>query len=302
MAPTKILPIFAVIQASPHESILFMDLLAVIRWDVDPTIWSYGFINLRWYGLLFALAFLVDYQIMLRIFKHEHKTQRDLESLTIAMVIATIVGARLGHCLFYDFSFYITHPLKILYVWEGGLASHGGAIGILIALYLYSKKRPDQPFLWIADRIAVVAALSGFFIRLGNLFNSEIFGTTTSLPWGFIFVRSQEAGLDARHPTQLYEALFYLIVFFVLYSRYNVRREKTPHGYLLGLFLILVFSFRFLVEFLKVNQESFENTLPLNMGQLLSIPFVLTGVWLLFRSLKNQPAPEKNKPGSISAR
>jgi phosphatidylglycerol:prolipoprotein diacylglycerol transferase len=279
-----------------------MDLLAVIRWDVDPTILSYGFITLRWYGLLFALAFLVDYQIMLRIFKYEHKTQRDLESLTIAMVIATIVGARLGHCLFYDFSFYITHPLKILYVWEGGLASHGGAIGILIALYLYSKKRPDQPFLWIADRIAIVAALSGFFIRLGNLFNSEIFGMPTSLPWGFIFVRAQDAGLAPRHPTQLYEALFYIIVFFVLYSRYKVRREKTPHGSLLGWFLILVFSFRFLVEFLKVNQESFENTLPLNMGQLLSIPFVLTGVWLLLRSRNNQPAVDKTGRESITTR
>lgn len=267
-----------------------MDLLAAIRWDVEPTIWSYGFITLRWYGLLFALAFLVDYQVMLRIFRYEHKPQRDLESLTIAMVLATIIGARLGHCLFYDFSYYIANPLRILYVWEGGLASHGGAIGILVALYLYSRKRPDQPFLWIADRIAVVAALSGFFIRLGNLFNSEVFGIETSLPWGFIFVNGQNAGPDPRHPTQLYESLFYLIVFFVLYRLYNKRREKTPYGYLLGMFLILVFTFRFFVEFLKVNQESFENTLLLNMGQLLSIPFVLLGVWLLLRS-RNNPAP-----------
>lgn len=266
-----------------------MDVLAAITWDIKPEIFSFGFLTIRWYGLLFSLAFLVDYQVMLRIFTREHKTQRDLESLTIAMVIATIVGARLGHCLFYDFSYYISNPLEILFVWKGGLASHGGALGILFALFLYSRKRPDQPFLWITDRIAIVAALSGFFIRMGNLFNSEIYGKGTDLPWGFIFTQDPNSGGIPRHPTQIYESAFYLLTFILLYRIYNKYKEKTPHGLLLGLFLILVFSFRFFVEFFKENQSAFENSLPINMGQILSIPFVAVGIWLFLRARSAPP-------------
>lgn len=278
-----------------HTQAVSMDVLAAISWDVKPEIFSVGFLTIRWYGLLFALAFLVDYQVMLRIFTHENKTQRDLESLTIAMVVATIVGARLGHCFFYDFGYYSHNPLEILFVWKGGLASHGGALGILTALFLYSRKRPDQPFLWITDRIAMVSALSGFFIRLGNLFNSEIYGKPTDLPWGFVFPHSYDAGSAARHPTQLYEAVFYLCAFFVLYRQYQSLKERTPHGLLLGLFLILVFGFRFFVEFLKESQSAFENALPINMGQILSIPFVLVGFWLFFRARSAPPIASKTE-------
>lgn len=273
-----------------------MDLLAAIPWHVRPDIVSdlFGFLTLRWYGLLFALAFLLDYHIVQRMFRLEHKPLRDLETLTIYVIVATIVGARLGHCLFYDAEIYLSNPIRILYVWEGGLASHGGALGILTALFLYTRKRPDQPFLWAADRIAVVAALSGSLIRLGNLFNSEVFGKPTDLPWGFVFELAPDAGLLPRHPTQIYESLFYLVVFVVLYRLYEAKRvqisnlrtasAQAANGDLLGLFMILVFGFRFFVEFLKENQSSFENALPLNMGQLLSIPFVVIGLFLFMRA------------------
>ncbi len=282
-----------------------MDLLAAITWNVHPEIVNVGFLTLRWYGLLFALAFLLDYHIVRRMFALERKPMRDLETLTIYVVVATIIGARLGHCLFYDPGYYLSHPMDILYVWQGGLASHGGALGILTALFLYTRSRPGQTFLWAADRIAVVAALSGSLIRLGNLFNSEIYGKPTDLPWGFIFSRVREAGVVPRHPTQLYESLFYLLVFVVLFRLYEAKRTKiyqkhdpaavqTANGDLLGLFMVMVFGFRFFIEFLKENQSGFENALPLNMGQLLSIPFVTIGIILFTRARRLQAVAVQN--------
>jgi prolipoprotein diacylglyceryl transferase len=222
---------------------------------------------------------------MNRIFKKEHIPQKMLDTLTTYMVIGTVVGARLGHCLFYEPAYYLANPLRILKVWEGGLASHGAAIGILISLYLFVRK-VKKPYLWILDRIVIVVALAGFFIRMGNLMNSEIYGVQTSLPWGFIFVRWGET--MPKHPTQIYEALSYLAIFFLLYSIYLRKGVKIKQGFLFGLFLIILFSVRFLIEFIKEPQVGFEEHMVLNMGQLLSIPFILTGIFLLV--YKRKPA------------
>lgn len=257
----------------------------MIYWNVSPDIFSIGPVTIRWYGLLFALSFIVGYQIMYMVFKKENKREEDLNDLIWFMVLGTVLGARLGHCLFYNPAYYLSHPIEILEIWKGGLASHGAAIGILTSLYLYSRRKPDQSFLWIVDKIVITVALSGFFIRTGNLFNSEIIGKPTDLPWGFVF-----ASIDniPRHPTQIYEALAYLGVFFVLYFVYIKKTDKLKDGYLLGLFLILVFTFRFFVEFLKENQSYFEETMTLNMGQLLSIPFIILGIYLLVRKEKKE--------------
>jgi prolipoprotein diacylglyceryl transferase len=199
------------------------------------------------------------------------------------MVVGTVIGARLGHCLFYEPEYYLSNPLLILKVWEGGLASHGAAVGILLALYLLSRKI-KKPYLWILDRVVIVVALAGFCIRMGNLMNSEIYGNVTNLPWGFIFARENET--LAKHPTQIYEGLSYLAIFFLLYFIFIRKAKSLKPGYIFGLFLILLFSVRFIIEFIKEPQVGFEANMALNMGQLLSIPFILTGFYLLYRALR----------------
>jgi phosphatidylglycerol---prolipoprotein diacylglyceryl transferase len=253
-------------------------LTSFIHWHVNPEIFRIGNFAVRWYGLLFASAFFFGYLIMAKIFKWENIPEPLLDKLTLYMAVGTIVGARLGHCLFYEPGYYLHHPLEILEVWHGGLASHGAAIGILLALYLFSRAT-KKPFLWIVDRIVIVVALSGFFIRIGNLMNSEIYGVVTRAPWGFIFERNGET--LPKHPTQIYEALAYLAIFILLYVIYLKKKENTTQGLLFGLFLILVFTARFLIEFIKEVQVGFEKTLPLDMGQILSIPLILTGIILL---------------------
>lgn len=260
-------------------------IISAIIWNVDPEIFRIGNFAIRWYGLLFALGFVFGYIIMGSIFKKEKIPQKLLDTLTMYMVIGTVVGARLGHCLFYEPGFYLSHPLNILKIWEGGLASHGAAVGIIIALYFFSRKA-KKTFLWIIDRVVIVVALAGFFIRMGNLMNSEIYGVETSLPWGFIFVRWGET--LPKHPTQIYEALSYLLIFVLLYSIYLRKGIKLKDGYIFGLFLILLFSARFLIEFIKEPQVGFEDNMILNMGQLLSIPFVLLGIAILIRSKKQK--------------
>ncbi len=250
----------------------------MIRWNVSPEIFSIGPITIRWYGLLFATSFIVGYEIMRRIFRKENKNEEDLNDLVWYMIWGTVIGARLGHCLFYNPSYYLSHPLEILMIWKGGLASHGAAIGILIAIYLYSKKKSDQTFLWVMDRVVITVALAGAFIRTGNLFNSEIIGKPTNLPWAFVFERVDNL---PRHPSQIYEALAYLIIFILLYRLYLKYYSKLNEGYLFGLFLTLIFSFRFLVEFVKARQEPWEVGLPLDMGQILSIPLIIAGVIIL---------------------
>lgn len=255
----------------------------MIYWDVSPDIFSIGPFVIRWYGLLFALSFIVGYQIMYVIFKKESKPDAILNDLIWYMILGTVLGARLGHCFFYNPAYYLANPLEILQVWKGGLASHGAAIGILLSLYLFVKKHKEYDYLWILDRIVITVALGGFFIRMGNLFNSEIIGTPTNVPWAFVF-----ASVDGvpRHPAQLYEAIAYLIVFIFLLIYYFRKSGKFKNGLLLGLFLILVFGFRFFIEFVKEDQTYFEKGWLLNMGQLLSIPFVLLGFYLILRKNK----------------
>lgn len=254
--------------------------LQYIHWDVNPVMLSLGNISVRWYGLLFAMSFVVGYFIMLRIFRKENLPEALLDKLSIYMLVGTVLGARLGHVFFYEWGYYRMHPAEILAIWQGGLASHGAAVGIIAALLIFSRTT-RQPFLWVIDRIVIVVALSGFFIRTGNLFNSEIYGNVTSLPWGFVFSRVGET--LPRHPTQIYEGLSYLAIFFYLLWYYYHKDGKPRPGYLFGFFMVVLFTVRFLIEFIKEPQVAFENSMLLNMGQLLSIPFILCGVYLLVR-------------------
>ncbi len=254
-----------------------------ITWDVSPLIFSVGPINVRWYGVLFAMSFAVGYVIMLRFFRKENLPEALLDKLSMYMLIATVVGARLGHVLFYEPASYLAHPLDILKIWQGGLASHGAAIGILAALYFFARSS-KRTYFWTLDRIVIVVALSGFFIRIGNLMNSEIYGKLTDLPWGFVFIRAGET--LPRHPTQIYEALSYLALFAYLLWYYYHKDGKPREGFIFGIFLVVLFSARFLLEFLKEPQVNFENSMTLNMGQLLSIPFVIAGLFIIFRKVK----------------
>ncbi len=256
--------------------------LLVIPWDVNPEIFRIGAFAVRWYGLLFACSFLFGYIIMNRMFKNENIDEAVLDRLTIYMAVGTILGARLGHCIFYEPEYYFNHPLEILLIWHGGLASHGAAIGILIAVWFFGKKEKKDYF-WTLDRIAIVVALSGFFIRMGNLMNSEIYGIETTVPWGFVFLRNHEVA--PKHPTQIYEALAYLAIFILLSRLYWSKKGEHLQGLLTSLLFLLVFTARFFIEFLKEDQVAFEASMKLNMGQRLSIPFILLGIAALFWSI-----------------
>jgi phosphatidylglycerol---prolipoprotein diacylglyceryl transferase len=265
--------------------------LLEIPWNIDPTIFKIGSFEVRWYGLLFASGFLIGYQIMTRIFKVENKPEKDLDSLLFTMIIATVLGARFGHYFFYEYPMLLKTPgaffIDMIMPPYRGLASHGALFGIPLALYIYGKRHKDQPFLWVADRIVITVALAGFFIRMGNLMNSEIVGKATNVPWAFTFLQNTEySPAVPRHPAQLYEALSCLILFVILYYMWNRTREKTPRGLLIGIFLIWVFGLRFFYEFLKENQVDWEQNLPINMGQILSIPGVLFGLYLLINSFR----------------
>lgn len=267
-------------------------ILSEIVWNVNPEIFRINWFAVRWYGLFFAAAFYFGYLIIDKFFKNENKSQELLDKLTIYMAIGTIAGARLGHCLFYQPEVYLKNPIDILKIWEGGLASHGAAVGILLSLYFFSKKT-NTSYLWIVDRIVVVVALSGLFIRMGNLMNSEIYGHATSLPWGFKFAREYAPGtpaseMIAAHPTQIYEALSYFAIFGFLLSYYWKNKGIVRNGFMFGFFLVTLFTVRFFVEFLKVEQVDFEKSMLLNMGQLLSLPFIIAGIYLIYNSTKKQ--------------
>jgi phosphatidylglycerol---prolipoprotein diacylglyceryl transferase len=395
-----------------------MDILSYLIWSANPEIFpnlEWDFIgNIRWYGLLFAVAFIIGQQIMLYIFKKENKPEKDIETLTIYIVLATIIGARLGHVLFYEPARFFADPLEIFMIQKGGLASHGAAIGILTGIYIYSnylirigfskpflvikkRKREGQGFLWVVDRIVIVVALGGCLIRIGNFVNSEIIGKPTDASIGVLFARdiierleldnnveqvkvfkssgetgdrnpggdisSANSGTAAgypigirvdfkknnyqerqlrsyietnfkyiltdyefvamqvdeppdaplryelnknpdesfsttiytqgipRHPAQLYEAFTSFVLFVLLLWLWFLFRERLPYGRLLGLFLIILFGLRFVHELFKENQVDFEASLPLNMGQWLSIPMVLAGIYILYQSYnpKNHP-------------
>ncbi len=281
-----------------------MNTLLSIHWNVSPELFSLGPISVRWYGMMFALGFLVGYQIMFKMFKFESSNTDWLDKLFIYTIVATIVGARLGHVFFYDWSYFSQHLLEIVlpiakgetgykFVGYQGLASHGGAIGIMIAIYLYSKKVTKRPMLWTLDRLIIPTALVAAMIRTGNLMNSEIYGVATNLPWGFIFDRNLET--VAKHPTQIYEAFGYLIVFAAsLWFFFKSKDLKDRAGFIIGFGFFGIFLTRFFVEFIKENQETFEAGMALNMGQLLSIPFILAGAYLMYRALKNPPIKYKS--------
>ena len=295
-------------------------ILNYITWNVDPVLFHLGSLQVRWYGLLWALGFLIGYFIMKRIYQREKMAEDALDKLLIYMLVSTVVGARLGHCLFYEPDYYLSNPLKIFAVWEGGLASHGGAIGILIGLWLYvrnynkSKKEKNDlqhiNYIWILDRIVVAVCLVGALIRVGNVMNHEIYGTPTSLPWGFVFLRGSEQfcgtfdnytpcfAWDAPcppsewlpcHPTGLYEAFFCLVAMGILlwmYYKHDLG-HKQP-GLMFGTFLVIIFGSRICIEFLKNVQVEFERNMVFDMGQWLSVPFVLIGIGMIVWSFVNR--------------
>ncbi|MFP4071996.1 MAG: prolipoprotein diacylglyceryl transferase [Desulfovibrionales bacterium] len=267
---------------------------AAIVWDISPEIFSYGPVSLRWYGVLFALVFFLGFFIIHHIYKIEEKPSEDLDRLLLVMVAGTLIGARLGHVFFYEPSYFFENPLEILKIWKGGLASHGGVIGIVLAVFLYSRSRPDQPLLWLLDRLCIPAMLGASLIRIGNLFNSEIIGIPTDVPWAVVFARVDPL---PRHPVQLYEAGAYLLIFLLLLVMYLPHKSNLPHGRLLGLTLVLGFCARFVLEFFKTRQEEYLLTIPLNAGQLLSLPLILVGMALLWNSYQSAKQGEGTGPG-----
>lgn len=258
-------------------------MLAEIIWNADPILFSLGPISVRWYGLAFALGFFIGYQIVAAMFKHEGAPERWLGILLAYLLIGTIVGARLGHVFFYEWDYYSQHPAEILKVWQGGLASHGGTIGNIIALFIFSWCVSKKPASWVFDKIVIPIALVGGLIRLGNLMNSEIYGGPTNLPWGFVFVRNGET--IACHPTQIYEALCYFALFALLMWMYWKRNAEERPWLITGVFFIGIFVPRFLIEYLKNVQVSSEYDMiaryGMNLGQMLSIPFIILGIVLV---------------------
>ena len=321
--------------------------LAYVIWNPSPIIAELGPVLLRWYGVLFALGFIISSPVITGIFRKEGVRPEWVDVLTLYMVVGTVLGARLGHVFFYDWDKYKDNLLDIFKIWEGGLASHGATIAIPLAVYLFSRRNKFD-YLWVLDRIVITVAIGGACIRLGNLMNSEIGGKPTDVPWAFVFPRDTEhlrqfrpdqpvpagsvavqrivvpgkkdaqytvtpvSGLVApdtlvavpRHPTQIYESLFCVFLLLLTYGLWNKYRERTPRGMLLGLFMALLFSFRIGVEFLKENQVSQEGGIisqyHFNIGQLLSIPFILIGVWILLRAGKNPQNPYGYAPRDLA--
>ena len=287
-----------------------------IVWDVDPILIHFGDGGIRWYGLLWAVGLYVCWALNDRMYKSENCPAEWSDQLFFWMAAGTIIGARLGHCWFYEwhqygepwhlfgweFTYrnpYIENPLRLFRIWEGGLASHGGTLGIIITAILLNKYRFSRypqfgtSWIWILDRLCIGAGLTGALIRLGNLFNSEIYGGPTDLPWGFIFVRE---GLTIPcHPTQIYEMIYCLIAFSVTYTLYHKTDARRREGLLLGIFLEIVFFTRFCLEFIKNDQEAFEAGHLLNMGQLLSIPFIVLGLYLIIRAYRRPLSPVVDK-------
>jgi prolipoprotein diacylglyceryl transferase len=266
----------------------------MISWNVSPTLVKLGPLQLRWYGLMFLVGFLLGFQGMKKICQWEMKPVEKLDSLLTHIFLGTLFGARLGHCLFYEPGFYLSHPVEIFKIWEGGLASHGGGIGVLIAIWLFARKNPEFPYMWILDRVGIFTVMTGGFIRLGNLMNSEIVGRPTDVPWAFVFERIDHL---PRHPTQIYESLCYFVIFALSWWTYRKYKQALPPGRTFGMILGLIFLARFSIEFFKENQEPFEAQMWLNMGQLLSIPFMLVGLYFFVRSFQTRTSPPVRQAG-----
>ena len=281
--------------------------LLFVNWHLDPVIFNIGPLSIRWYSLLFVSGFILGWFLFKKFLTREKVSLALMDPLLYTLLIATIVGARLGHCLFYQPDYYLGSWkgfLEIFMPWKGGLASHGGAIALLLAMWWFSNRygrKNDIDFLWIMDRLCIAVAFAGCLIRIGNLCNSEIYGDVTSLPWGFIYELRGET--EPKHPTHIYEALSYLILGLVMLWVYDRKLDKVHRGFFFGLFLIGCFGMRFIIEFIKEPQVGFEESMALNMGQLLSIPFILAGIALLiFSAVKKIPAhavhpePVKKEP------
>ena len=281
-----------------------MKLLAIV-WDFDPAIFTIGGFEVRWYSLTWVAALLFGGWLFAYFCKREGKPGSVSDTAFMYIALGTIIGARLGHCLFYNPVQFLTHPWEIITgIRDGGLASHGAAIGIVLGIWLSSRKN-HVPVLWTADRLGIIAPMSGAMIRFGNLFNSEIFGHATDLPWGFKFINSTEAkhaydkhvdsckklGIDPiercdwavenvpfSHPTQIYEALCYIVCFAILFVLYRYTKVAQRKGFIFGAAMVGIFLSRFIIEFVKNNQETFEEGMMLNMGQWLSVPFIVAGI------------------------
>jgi len=268
-------------------------ILNYIHWNPDPEIVNIFGISIRYYGLLFVSGLIIAIYMLSWIFKRENIPSENLEKLTIYGMIGIIAGARLGHCLFYEPSYYLSHPLEMIFpitfppdggikfIGYQGLASHGGVLGLLIGLYLYSRKTKHS-MIDTLDLIAVVVGVSLGFIRLANFMNSEIIGMPTTKPWGVIFERVDNL---PRHPAQLYEAISYFIILGIMLILYLKMRNRLKNGILFGLATILFFLARFIIEFLKEDQVGFEKGMTLNMGQLLSLPYIAVGIGFIIYGL-----------------
>lgn len=259
--------------------------LAAIVWDFDPILFSIGDLKIAYYGVLWGLAFIIGGWIFTKIVRREGYDANMVDSAFIIMLISTIIGARVGHCLFYETEKYLTEPWKIITgIREGGLASHGAALGLLVGIWIWSRKW-KMPYVWMLDRIGIVVAIGGACIRLGNLLNSEVYGTATDLPWGFVFVLRNET--EAMHPTQIYEMIAYLITFAVISHLYWRTKWSTKHvGGMFGVFLVMLFGSRFMIETIKQPQETFEQMMTLNMGQWLSLPFIVAGIAIIIYAFR----------------
>ena len=280
-------------------------LINYIHWNIDPEIYKILGISLRYYGVLFIGGLILCIYILTWIFKNENIPLVNLEKLSVYGIIGIFAGARLGHCMFYEPSYYFSHPLEIIlpvtfppdggikFIGYQGLASHGGVLGLLIALYFYSRTTKHQ-LIDTIDSIAVVAGLGFGFIRLGNFMNSEIIGIPTTKPWGVIFERVDSI---PRHPAQLYEAISYFIIFAIMMILYKKMRDRLKNGFFFGLATVLFVTARFVIEFVKANQVGFEDGMTLNLGQLLSLPYLLTGIGFMIYGLittkKNKPSAER---------
>lgn len=267
-------------------------MLSDITWTADPAIFTIGSKEIRWYSLMFIIGFGIGYKIVERMWRRESINPKWIDPLLYYTLIGTVVGARLGHCLFYDPGYYLSHPIEIMKVWEGGLASHGGVLGIIVAIYFYSKYVSRQSMLWTFDKLVVPTGLVAALIRIGNLMNHEVYGLPTDLPWGFRFIENLHAWRQGAepvfsapsHPTQIYEAVCYLLTFVLCIWLYFKKDAWKKEGLIFGIFMICIFTARFFIEFLKNNQEDFEAAMPINMGQCLSIPFIVTGIYFVVRA------------------
>ncbi len=279
-----------------------MSSFAFIVWNVNPDFLDIGKLTIRWYGVLYAVAFYVGYKIMQNLYKTEKLNQKEVDRLTWHLVLGILIGSRLGFIIIHSHEAivksYLDSPLDVIKIWEGGLSSYGAAVGILIAMYIYTRKGAVRSFLWVMDRVILVVIIGGVFIRMGNLLNSEIYGVQTSLPWGFKFVKDHInigkplSEIMPHHPTQIYEGLLYLGLYIFMFKLFKRNRKTFVPGTIFGISLICLFTIRFCIEFIKEPQVSFTYS-PLarygiNMSHILSLPFILLGICLVIYSMRFQ--------------